>query len=475
MNASGSCSNPGLKVLTEEQIERIHAATLELLEHTGLRITHPHAREILADAGARSDGDLVRLPAYMVQDALQKASSRLVLGKRNGEAGVVLENDRSWFGPTLDCIDYLVPGTNERRRCKLRDCRSTAKVLDALPNYSWAMVFGLADDVPADLADRLVLREALTHCDKPMVFCCKDNQSLNDIYEMAVLLAGSERAFLEAPQIIMLADPISPLFYPGDVVEKMVFCAEKGIPQICYGAPQTGSTAPASFAGCIVQGSAESLAGLVITQNVCQGAPFVYGAFATVMDMRTTIFSYGAPEMSLMSAALAQMARFYNLPFFGTAGCSDAKFPDPQAAVEATYSCLSSALCGAGLIHDCGLLDHGSLVSPAFMVLVNEVLDMVGRFMHGLEVTDATLALDVIDQVGPGGHFLEEDHTLKHFRNVWYSNLFDRTFYDVWLEQGGRPFEERLRERTLKVMEHEPLGLAPEVLKELERMGKHWK
>jgi trimethylamine--corrinoid protein Co-methyltransferase len=255
----------------------------------------------------------------------------------------------------------------------------------------------------------------------------------------------------------------------------MIFCAEKGIPQICFGAPQAGSTGPATFAGNIVQGSAESLSGLVFVQLIREAAPFIYGAFTTVMDMRTTIFSYGAPEMSLMSAAIAQMAQFYNLPFFGTAGCSDAKLPDSQAAAEATYSCYASCLTGANLIHDCGLLDHGSLVSPTFMILVNEILNMVKQFMHGVKVDDDALALEVIDRVGPGGHFIEEDHTLAHFRDVWYSDLFDRTVYDVWLEQGGRRFEERLRERTVKVMEHEPRGLPPDIMKELDRMGQHWK
>lgn len=466
---------PKLNVLNEGQIERIHRATLDLLEHTGVRMSYPKALEILAGAGAQVDKDRVRIPAWMVEDALRKASPRVALGRRSGECCVVLEGDRNWFGPNIDCMDYLVPFTGARRRFTLEDCRTTATILDALSNYDWGMTFGLADDVPAELADRLVLREALTYSEKPLVFCCNDINSLKDIYEMVLLIAGSESRFLAAPTVVLLIDPISPLVHPDDSVEKMIFCAEKGMPQICFGAPQAGSTGPATFAGNIVQGSAESLSGLVFVQLIREGAPFIYGAFTTVMDMRTTIFSYGAPEMTLMTTAMAQMAQFYNLPFFGTAGCSDAKLPDSQAAAEATYSCYASALSGANLIHDCGLLDHGSLVSPSFMVLVNEVIDMVRQFMHGVPVTDETLALDVIDQVGPGGHFVEEDHTLKHFRNVWYSKLFDRTVYDVWLEQGGRRFEERLRERTLKVMEHEPLPLSPDIAKELDRMRQHWK
>jgi trimethylamine--corrinoid protein Co-methyltransferase len=243
---------------------------------------------------------------------------------------------------------------------------------------------------------------------------------------------------------------------------------------INYPAPQGGSTAPATFAGEVVQGSAESLSGLVLAQLVRPGAPFIYGAFATVMDMRTTIFSYGAAEMSLMVAAMAQMAQHYRLPFFGTAGCSDAKFPDPQAAAEAAFSCLSSALSGANLVHDSGWLDHGSVASPAYMVLVNEVLHMVNQYMRGMPVNDETLALDLIDRVGPGGHYLQEAHTLQHFRDVWYSKLFDRSIHAQWVDQGAKRFEERLREQTQKVMEHEPAPLAPEIQQELERMAQHW-
>jgi trimethylamine--corrinoid protein Co-methyltransferase len=273
----------------------------------------------------------------------------------------------------------------------------------------------------------------------------------------------------------MLADPISPLSLNDDAVAKMIFCAEKRIPQICYGAPQAGSTGPATFAGSIVQGTAESLIGLVITQLVRQGAPFVYGAFASIMDMRTTIFSYGAPEMILMGAVLAQMSQHFKLPYFGTAGCSDAKLPDSQAAAEATLSCLSTALSGANLIHDCGLLDHGCLASPAFMVLVHEILDMLNQIFRGIEIDDENLAVDVIHNVGPGGHFMNEDHTIENFRQVWYSNLFDRSNYIAWLEQGGMRFEERLRQQTLEKMEHEARILPEATRKELERLAEHWR
>ena len=465
---------PRLNVLHPEDIEEVYSATMEVLERTGVKVSHPRTLELLDGAGARVDNDLVRIPDWMVKDALRKAPSRIVLGKRSGERSVKLEGNRSWFGASLDCLDYLEPFTRERRKFRLDDCRTTATLLDALPNYAWGMTFGMADDVPAEFADRLVLKEAMTYSEKPMVFCCQDIEGLEEIYEMAIIIAGGEKQFLNAPTIVMLADPISPLTFTDNSLEKMIFCAEKRIPQICYGAPQAGSTSPASFAGSVVQGTAESLSGLVITQLVRQGAPFIYGAFATVMDMRTTIFSYGAPEMILMGAALAQMAQYIKLPYFGTAGCSDAKLPDSQAAAEATLSCQSAALSGANLIHDCGLLDHGSLASPAYMVLVNEVLDMINQFVRGIKVDEETLAVDVIHSVGPGGHFMEEEHTLKYFRQVWYSDLFDRSNNETWLEQGGRRFQERLQEQTRLKLEHRPQALPEETTKELDKLAKHW-
>jgi trimethylamine--corrinoid protein Co-methyltransferase len=466
---------PRLSVLNDEQIEQIHLATLEVLERTGVQITHPRALELLHGAGARVEGDRVHIPGWLVEDAIRKAPSRVVLGRRDGERAVFLEGDKVWFGPSLDCIDYLDPVSGERARFTSEHCRITATVADALPNYTWVMTIGMADDVPADVADRVIARQVLTYCEKPLVFCCKDVNSTHDIYEMYLLVAGSEERFRQAPTCVHYSEPISPLLYYDPAVEKILFCAEKGIPLINYPAPQGGSTAPATFAGEIVQGSAESLSGLVLAQLVRPGAPFIYGAFATVMDMKTTVFSYGASEMSLMVAAMAQMAQYYRLPFFGTAGCSDAKFPDAQAAAEATFSCFSSALSGANLVHDSGWLDHGSVASPAYMVLVNEVLSMVNQFMRGVPVNDETLALEVIDRVGPGGHYLHEEHTFEHFRDVWYSQLFDRSIYAQWVEQGAKRFEERLREQTQKAMEHEPAPLPSEVLGELDQMAKHWK
>ena len=468
-------NKPTLNVLNRNQIEQIHLATMEVLEHTGVRITHLQALELLDGAGASVNGNRVRIPAQLVEQAIHTSPSRFALGKRNGEPAVFLEDNKSWFGAGLDGVDYLKPVSDERRRFTSEDCRVTATISNALSNYSWSMTLGLAADVPAEIADRVIAKRALTYCEKPLFFCSNNPNSVRAIYDMAVLIAGSEKRFRQVPTTAAISSAISPLSWDDDTLEKVVFCAEKGMPQVLYPGLQAGATSPATFAGTIVQGSAESLSGLVVTQLVRAGAPVIYGALTTIMDMATAIFSYGAPEMNLMTAAMVQMAQHYNLPVFGTAGCSDAKFPDdPQAVIEATFSCLSSALSGANLVHDLGLLDHSAVISPNYLVLVDEILSMVNQYMRGILVNDETLALDLIDRVGPGGHYLEEEHTMHHFRDVWYSDLFDRTNYDEWLKQGSKHFTERLREKTRKLMEHNTEPLPTEIIKEMDRMAKHW-
>ncbi|MGA8283024.1 MAG: trimethylamine methyltransferase family protein [Desulfobacterales bacterium] len=467
---------PRLQVINEAQIAQLHEATLDVLQRTGVKITHPRALEILSAAGARVNGGRVKMPGWLVEDAIRKAPSRIVLGTRTGKRTVFLELDKSFFGPSLDCVDYMDPKTHARVRFNSEHVKVTAALCDALPNFQWCMTIGMAEDVPADIADRIIARNVFEHCEKPLVFCCKDTNSVKDTYEMALLLCGGKENFDEAPTVVHYSEPISPLVYFDPAMDKLIYCAENRIPLINFPAPQCCGSSPATFAGTLVQASAESLSGLVVHQLVNPGAPFIYGAFTTIMDMRTTIFSYGAVEMSLMTAAMAQMAQYYRLPFFGTAGATDAKFCDAQAGAEAALQILSAAAAGSGLVHDCSSwMDHGSVASPEFMVLVHDIVDSVNHYMEGISVTEETLALDVIHRVGPGGHYLQDAHTLDHFRKIKYSEIFERMVQDQWKAAGAKTFEQRLQEVTLKKMAHRPEPLSEETIKALDEMQKSWK
>ena len=467
---------PKLQILDEAQMERVHQASLEILERMGIKIAHPKGLEMLASVGCQIDGTQARIPAHVVERALAGAPKRVVLGDRDNARNVVLEDRRTWYGPTLDCINYLDPETGGRSPCQSGHVKVMSRLCDKLDTYTWNMTLGLCDDLPATMADKVASRMAMEYCRKPTVCCCADRRSLEQIYQMAVMCQGGVKEFERNPYLLHLADPTSPLLYYDPVVEKIIFCAEKRIPLINFPGIQACGTAPATLAGTIVQASAESLSWLVLHQAANPGAPFIYGAFATIMDMRTTVFSYGAVELSMMVGAMAQLSQRYKLPFFGTAGCTDAQLVDIQAGVEGSIQDLVAATVGQGLVHDThSWLDHGSTVSPEYFVLGHEILGMIDRFMEGIPINTETLALDVIEAVGPAGNFLREPHTLKHFKETFYSKVFERSHHEAWLTKGGKTIEERLKARTLAlVKEPDPNPLDPALSAEFDKMQARW-
>jgi trimethylamine--corrinoid protein Co-methyltransferase len=234
-----------------------------------------------------------------------------------------------------------------------------------------------------------------------------------------------------------------------------------------------GGTAPVSLAGTLAIGNAELLSGLVIAQLKRKGTPFIYGGTFTVMDMSTTIFSLGAPELSLLCGALADMAHYYKLPVFGAAGLTDAKVLDQQAGIEASMSCLLSALTGSNLVHDIGHMESGLAASYEMIVMCDEIVSMVKRVMKGVEVNDESLAVDLIDRVGPGGYFVAEEHTLRHFRaEQWRPQFLDRSNYYRWNKDGKLTLGDKLNRKVKKILnEYSPEPLDPELIKEIRRIA----
>ena len=206
----------------------------------------------------------------------------------------------------------------------------------------------------------------------------------------------------------------------------------------------------------------------MIQQLVRPGAPFIYGVQAHHMDMRTTISVYGSPEYELARVASAEMARFYDLPIWGNAGMTDSLALDEQAAAEAAFSILVAQLTGTHLAHDVGYLEAGLMTSPEMIVLCAEIITQAQQFAQGVKLDAEQLALDVIHSVGPGGSYLVEDHTLRHFREAWQPALFGRYRMADWLRHGSEGLGVRLRDRTIARMEsHVPAPLPDGVLREI--------
>ena len=463
-------SSPSFKVLSEEQIEELHLATLEILERTGVDVLEEEALSLLKKAGAEVEAkSRVRIPSYLVKKALSTAPEKVTLCTRDGKRTVFLEDAKSFFGTGSDCPSILDPFTGEKRLFTKEDVGRVALLADALPNLDFHMSLGLVSDTPCLTSDRHQFAAMLLNTKKPIVFTAHDREGMQDIIKMAEVAAGGKENLRLNPCICLYAEPVTPLRHIDVAVKKLLLAAEKRIPVIYTPCPMSGATAPSTFAGTLVVGNAEILSGLVIHQLKNPGAPFIGGGVISIMDMSSTILSYGAPELSLLSAALTELMHSYNLPMFGTCGCSDAKVLDEQAAIEATMSTLMSALSGANLIHDIGFLEFALLGSMEMVVMTDEIIAMVKRIMRGIEINEDTLALDLIHRVGPGGNFLSEEHTLKHFRKEqFFPRFLDRQNYANWVTSGKKPMRERLNEEVKRILkEYKPEEISPEKRKEI--------
>ena len=467
---------PQLRVLSEDQIEEIHLAALRILEEVGIHLTHPEALELLHGAGAYVGEGSVRIPSFLVEEAIRSAPKRITLYGRDGKPAMFLEDHRSYYGPNSDCPDYLDPFTGQRRPCTLKDVAAMATVFDYLPNLNFILEAGIATDVDPNIADRAIFKELLTHTTKPILTCfSRGADHLMDVLDMAAAAAGGHENLRQRPFTFHYAEPISPLTHYPDGVAKLLLCAERGIPVIYIPMPMAGSTAPATLAGVLAQCNAEVLGGLVMHQVKSRGAPFIYGGIPSMMDMKTTVVSYGAPEMPLMSAGLTDMAHHHRLPVFSTGGCGDGKAIDAQLAAEQTITCLMATLSGANLIHDFGLMDAAQMISPEAAVLGDEIVGMVKRIMGGIPVDEDTLALDVVREVGPGGNYLAQEHTFRHFREMWYSQLFERTLHQSWLKGDRSSVAERINKKTREILQtHQAEPLPEDVLAELVALERGW-
>jgi trimethylamine--corrinoid protein Co-methyltransferase len=270
---------------------------------------------------------------------------------------------------------------------------------------------------------------------------------------------------MKGPAFSLYIEPVSPLSHAEEVIDKLLFASDNYIPFVYTPCPLAGATAPTTLAGTAVQALTESLFGIVLSQLRKPGTPLIIGGLMSNMDMLTTVYSYGSPEMALLSAAYTQITKWLEVPMYETAGCSDAKIFDEQAAMEATINIATAALTGGNMIHDVGYLEQGLTSSMEMMVASDEIIDMVKRIMKGVPVTDADLALDVMAEIGPGGHYLEHDHTFERFRtDIWQPKLISRKNWEDWNANGAKNHGERVRERVIEILETETEPLLDEAM-----------
>jgi trimethylamine--corrinoid protein Co-methyltransferase len=422
--------HPIIRMLSDEQIQAIHNTSLDILSRTGIVMKNEDGRKLLLDAGAWESEERIKIPEHLVMDAIAAAPSRIPMYNRLGELTMPLEAGKVFFGSGSDCPFTIDLETGERRKAIAEDVRCIAHLCDGLDQMDFIMSMGTPSDVPTMDHYLHSFIGMIRGSVKPNVYTAKDRADMEDIYRIA--------------------------------------CAVTGIPVTYVPSPNTGGGGPITLAGALTLGNAECLAGLVLTQLVRWGTPFLYGLNTAALDMKSAIVSYGAPEWPMGMAAWTDIARYYDLPVWGAAGATDSKVVDAQAGVEAAISIMSAFLTRCNLVHDVGYIEYGTTSSMEMLVVADEIIREVRYIMGGVEVNERTLAREAIHRAEPGSGFLADDHTLDNWKWAqWRPALIDRTRYDRWVKKGRKDMVTRANERAREILAEHQVPSLPEAAEEV--------
>lgn len=459
-----------LDLYSDADLDRLHTAALRVLEVVGARIMTEEGRALLLDAGCTLEGeDLVKIPRALVERALETAPSHFTLFDRNGEPSLALGDGYTYVGTGVTNLNYLNPRTDEVEEFSLGATAEVTLLSDALPDIDFVATPGvtrpLEDELPLHIVNQCEFYEMVTNTTKPLMVLIAGRPELSDIYDMAELVAGGADALRERPFVIPYLNSVSPLLFNPETVDKLLESADRGLPVCCQAAPQVGATGPATIAGTCVISAAETLIGLVMSQLRRPGLPFVSGTVPFLMDMRNGSVTAGGPDGLRFMVMMGQLCRRWGLPSLGMSFGGDSKQMDEQAALEAGYYGFGTVLGGVDMVFDAGCVEGGLLFSPELLVIADELARMTRLAVEPAEVSDETIAFDVIEKVGPGDIYLGEEHTLAHFRELWLPRVLSWEGRDAWAEAGSKTLRERARDKVFEVWEaHEVEPLPHDVL-----------
>ncbi len=462
----------GITHLSDEQVQKIHAASLEILEGKGVQLHLPAAIDLLKKAGAKvSDDNLVHIPPKLVESALSTVPKEVTLFDRYGNPVMPLGADRCFFGPGSDCLNIIDHRTGERREPILQDVINGVTICDALPNIDFVMSMVLPTDVNKFMADTYQVEALLNHTSKPLIVVSYETEGLEDAVAMAEAVVGSAETLRQKPILTCYINVVSGRVHNADGLQKLLYLAGKGLPAIYIPASNAGVTSPMTLAGALAFDNAGVLLGVVLSQLKREGAPMIVSAMNPIsIDMQTMVGPYAFPEKGFMRS----IAQRYGIPTFSLAGASDAKVVDQQAAAEAALTIMADVLMGGNIVHDLGYLESGLTYSFNQLAICDQIVDWVKTFFKGIEVNDETLALEDVARVGLNDTFLKTKHTRKHYRNYWYPGLFERGNYSDWERNGSRPLVHRAAVRVQEILDnHHPEPLPEDIRLQIGKIVKH--
>jgi len=470
---------PKMNILSKEQIDFLYGGALEVLERVGVRVLHPEALELLREAGSTvHPNSLVKIRSTLVEKALRSVPKRLTIYDREGKPAMELGGGNTggmntYYGTGSDLKNTYDPHTGELRSTVSQDIANMARVSDSLPNIEFLMSYGIPSDCALERVYRTEFMEMVKNSTKPIVFTSDNGNDSKRIVEMAAVIAGGMDKLREKPYVINYSQPTSPLQHSLDALGKVFACAEAGIPVVYPPGMIPGATAPTTMAGAITQSIAESLSALVIHQLKKEGAPIILCGAHGWLDMRSAINVYAAPGRLMTQAALTAFYQHFEIPTWGFGGCTDAQVFDQQAGMEFAMLNLWAGLCGVNLAHDTAYMGSGMIGCLRSLVYNDEIIGYVRHILcRGIIVNQETQAIDVLERVGPGGHFMMDEHTLRHFREeFWRPFLANQDRYDSWKGKGGKTVGDKADEKVREILaRHVPKSLPRDITDELEKM-----
>lgn len=436
-------------VLTEGQIDRIHEASLAILDRVGVVIPHPDMLSRLADRGARVDTaeQRVTMSADLVAWAIRAAGKTFTLYGRDLEKTAGFGMGRRNYNGAAGQASWLEAPGGPRRYATLEDVATATRLSDALEAITMPGSMSDPHELPVAWRCVAVAAEMIRNTTKPITFWLHDRASARFLIELMVAVRGSEAEAVTHPLFYPFLEPISPLRFPFDGIDLLYETSRLNLPVPIGPMAQMGMTAPATMAAAMAQQNAEVLAALVVTQCIREGLPVCYGGLCHSFDMRTTQLVFAGPEQALFGVAMTQIGKRYGLPVYVNSGLTDSKVADAQAGIETGITLQLAAAAGADIFGHMGICGVDQAASLDLLVMQSEVISYVESVMRQMTFDDDTFAVDVIEAVGPGGNFIGERHTRDHFkRAMWFPSLLDRNYYDPWHAGGASTLADRCRQ-----------------------------
>ncbi len=464
-----------IKVLTDEQIGHIHNTSIKILEKIGVQVSHEEVLEKFKEAGADVDNNTqrVKIPEKLVMDSIEKAEKQFIIYGRNNDKRAYFGYGKRNYNSIAGEAHWVDDSCLERRPASLEDVRTAAKVADALENINIVGAMSDPKELPISYRCVMVAGELIKNTTKPITFWFYDRKSAKYILELFAVAAGSKEKAKEFPYAYPLLEPISPLRFPYHGVDLLFETCKYPLPVEIGPMAQVGATAPGTLAGTIAQENAEILAGNVIVQLIGPGTPVCYGGIPHAFDMKTTQMIFSGPEQALMAVAMTQMGKYYGLPVYINVGLTDSKIVDAQAGIEAGITLALGALSGADIFGHFGISGVDQASSLVMLIMQDEIIGYIERILRGIEVSEETLAFDVIDSVVSGKDtFLASEHTVKNFRKeLWFPKLLDRQYWQAWHDSDAKDMMKRCIEKKNDILKnHNPEPIDEDLEKEIDKV-----